>query len=848
MKKWDHIYDINPCGIIPDLQNIEIVPYGVKKFVLILPGIFSEAFSAGPNTAFRFAAEISKLGYNILSISLQYPACTSEVLRNHLVSSLGIDYDVAKRFQVSDMTKKIILCHGDLVCATASWTLPSAIKIARKTGTQYPIYFIQDCEPCFWGWGPEHACLMEGYAENFLPVINTRSLAEMLFNIGTGSFSDNKFRERALIFHPAVDRSFFYREPRHSGKRILFVYTRFGEMEQRNMYQLALEAISRAVDKGLLPAERWEIHCYGAHGHAPVAFSSGIEAIMLPPLDMAAYAREIRQANLVLYLVLSPHTGYMPLEAASCGVPVVTNTYLNKNANYLRKISPLIIPACPTLDGVADALVTALLSLNKKRIARRSILPAIPATWSKSFAPIMPKVQEWLQRPYAVFEKEEMEMTKNDDIIGRWSPVRRFLAPMIARTPSMFWPASKAKALVAEGKIEEAKLVLKAHPQHGRARNLLERLEEKERAEEIAEERFMASSTHSLPPRVKGGASIYYVEILSECNLRCPLCAFGSKNTFERKHGKMELDYFIKILDKIKMENPHAMVNPYHHCEPLLHPQLPEMIREIRKRGFTCAVSSNFNNISRLEEVIDADLNSLEISVSGFYQGTYAKSHVGGDIEKVKENMRELRRIIDKLQSQVHINVIYHMYKDNIDDDFDAMKSFTESLNFSFFSCWSRSINLELSLKYLIYNNYSKCTGFKENWIDKNIQMSEEYIKSMDRIIYLPQDYINEYKDKILNNCPSNERFIHIKWNGNINLCGWAFDDRLVGPEYISTPTDRLYEIRRNHSVCKECLKNNFALYCNYFGMEEIDKRAIARLEPKYLGKCGLVTNQVECI
>lgn len=242
--------------------------------------------------------------------------------------------------------------------------------------------------------------LMETYAEDFLPIINTPSLADMLFNVGAGSFADEEFKKRALIFQPAVDRSFFYPDPQHSGKRILFVYTRFGEMEQRNMYQLALEAVSRAVDKGLLPAETWEIHCYGAQGHEPVVFSSGIKTVMLPSLDMATYAREIRQASLVLYLVLSPHTGYMPLEAAACGVPVITNTYLNKTADYLRQISPLIHPARPTLDDVAEALATELLSLaHGKNERKRADFPAIPSNWSESFAPIMPKVQEWLQRP-----------------------------------------------------------------------------------------------------------------------------------------------------------------------------------------------------------------------------------------------------------------------------------------------------------------------------------------------------------------------------------------------------------------------------------------------------------------
>lgn len=430
-------------------------------------------------------------------------------------------------------------------------------------------------------------------------------------------------------------------------------------------------------------------------------------------------------------------------------------------------------------------------------------------------------------------------MKEQKDIISRWSPVRRFFAPLIARIPSMFWPATKAKALIAEGKTDEALQVLTAYPKNSRAMALLSILRERENAQKFEEEQFLASSTSPLPPRIKGGASTYYVEVLSECNLRCPLCAFGSRDTFERKPGKMELEYFIKILDKIKTENPHAVVSPYHHCEPLLHPQLPEMIKEIKKRGFICAVSSNFNNIARLEDVITSGLDSLEISVSGFYQETYAKSHVGGDIEKVKKNMEILKSIIDSKKSHIHIMIIYHMYKDNLDEDFDNMKSFTESLGFEFFPCWSRSINLELSLKYLRDNNYSKYISKDRNWLDENIHLTEAYRNAMERIVYLPQDYINESLNGKIKSCPINGRLINIKWNGRINLCSWAFDDRLVCGEYISVPTETLYEERKKNNICKECIKNNFDLYCSYFGMSDIDRRALERLDKKYHGSRG---------
>ncbi len=201
-----------------------------------------------------------------------------------------------------------------------------------------------------------------------------------------------------------------------------------------------------------------------------------------------------------------------------------------------------------------------------------------------------------------------------------------------------------------------------------------------------------------------GKASLYYVEILSDCDLKCALCPFGHRDIFQRKHGKMSLEHFQKILDKIQKESPSAMVCPYHQCEPSLHPDFLKMIKEIKNRGFTCAVSSNFNNIKDIDGLVKSGVDSIEISVSGFYQEAYGKSHIGGNIEKVKENMKKLREIMNKLPASLaspRVQVIYHMYKDNLKEDYDQMKAFTESLGFVFAPCWSRAISMELSLKYL---------------------------------------------------------------------------------------------------------------------------------------------------
>lgn len=67
------------------------------------------------------------------------------------------------------------------------------------------------------------------------------------------------------------------------------------------------------------------------------------------------------------------------------------------------------------------------------------------------------------------------------EIISGWNPVKRLLSPVIAELPPLFWPRTKAKALIAEGKIERAKYLLACYPKSHRASIMMEALGERER-------------------------------------------------------------------------------------------------------------------------------------------------------------------------------------------------------------------------------------------------------------------------------------------------------------------------------------------------------------------------------
>lgn len=397
--KWIHRTGPFPYVLIPSPDDFYIQPGSEKRLIILFPGLSESSFSGGPNTILRFAGEAAKRGVHVICVSLQTPAVTPEAFQAHLQKNLNIPAEAASRMEAWAFKEKFRLNRGDRIMATASWTFPLAKVLAKKCGLAEPAYFIQDLEPLFQGLSLNHAHLMQTYYERHLPIINTPSLGQALFDLGAHSFATQEFKNKALFFQPGVDRKLFYPQERPEGKKTLFLYTRLGDQESRNMAELALEAVNRMAWEGRLDPEEWEVHCYGAPEAAPFKLANGMLTKMLPSLSLPEYAREIRSASLGMTFVLSPHPGYMAFELAASGVPVITNTYLNKTAAYFKGISPLIYPAEPSFDAVTTKLRNMLL---EKKYRGSGELPAqsainLPENWSDSFAPIMPAFMRWYE-------------------------------------------------------------------------------------------------------------------------------------------------------------------------------------------------------------------------------------------------------------------------------------------------------------------------------------------------------------------------------------------------------------------------------------------------------------------
>lgn len=235
------------------------------------------------------------------------------------------------------------------------------------------------------------------------------------------------------------------------------------------------------------------------------------------------------------------------------------------------------------------------------------------------------------------------------------------------------------------------------------------------------------------------------------------------------------------ILDKARAECAISGVGLFNWNEPVLHPEIAELVRVVESRGIPCHLSSNLNKIKNMEDLMEANPSGFRISMSGFRQEVYEKTHRGGKVETVKENMIALARAKEKTGATTDIHVLFHRYKTNLGDEPD-LREFTESLGFGFKPVWAFFMPLEKVLAHVDPSFTDvKCTS-----------EDEALIASLALPLREALEIAKAKKDKA---CSLRDHQMTIDVSGNVQLCCAVFDlaKYSLGP-FLDTPFQELQQ------------------------------------------------------
>ncbi|MBX3454266.1 radical SAM protein [Ferrovibrio sp.] len=289
---------------------------------------------------------------------------------------------------------------------------------------------------------------------------------------------------------------------------------------------------------------------------------------------------------------------------------------------------------------------------------------------------------------------------------------------------------------------------------------------------------------------------VFYIDVFSHCNLRCPSCPVGNwtKGEALSEGGLMSPDLLRRLLEKAVSEATVKSVGLYNWTEPLLHPNIAELLTLVKSFGLFTSISTNLNKLEREDALLASGVDWIRISVSGFTQEIYERGHRHGNIERVKDNMRRLAAARDRQNAKTDIEVFYHRYLDNEADE-AAMKAFAESLGFRFVKAWAYFMPVEKMLTYLHPDKpFTKLTAEDQALIDR-LALEPKQAAAISREHHL--------KDCDLYN------YLTIDTTGEVYLCCAvsARESNRIG-NYLDVPLAEIQARQRKHDLCGPCMED----------------------------------------
>jgi hypothetical protein len=362
---------------------------------LLVPTIDLEHFFGGYIAKFNLAHRLIQAGLRVRVVTVDPVGRLPRSWRQTIEAYSGLD-GVFDRLEVTFGREQAPLevNPADGFIATTWWTAHIARDALRslgesgRAGDARFLYLIQEYEPFTFPMGTYAALAQESYAAPHFGLFSSELLREYFRRHGIGVFApgldgdalSSSFQNAITDVPPPTVAALAGRPSR----RLLF-YARPEPHAARNLFELGVLALGRALARGAIPGD-WELNGIGSLApQTVVPVGEGAALRLLPRMSQADYAQALRDHDVGLALMYTPHPSLVPIEMASAGMLTVTNTFENKTSDALRAISGNLVAAPPVIEAIADALGEAVAGADDAERRVRGSAVAWSRDWQASF-------------------------------------------------------------------------------------------------------------------------------------------------------------------------------------------------------------------------------------------------------------------------------------------------------------------------------------------------------------------------------------------------------------------------------------------------------------------------------
>lgn len=181
-------------------------------------------------------------------------------------------------------------------------------------------------------------------------------------------------------------------------------------------------------------------------------------------------------------------------------------------------------------------------------------------------------------------------------------------------------------------------------------------------------------------------------ELSNHCNESCVFCRSENGEIYDQNprnpdqiipKGTMKFEVVESVLRQTK--DTLLMAVPYVNGEPFIYQRLDEVLRVAKECSVATTIASNGVLLGQenIDKILDYDLDFLKVHVSGFTTDVHRIQHRVGDVEKIKQNLRLLSKLIRGRKARLLVLIDYILYKHNA-HQVDQFKAFAHDLGFLF--------------------------------------------------------------------------------------------------------------------------------------------------------------------
>jgi GT2 family glycosyltransferase len=345
-----------------DLATRDDAPERVN---LLIPTIDLEHFFGGYIAKLNLARRLAERGLHVRIVTVDPVGPLPPSWRRTVEAYSGLD-GLLDRVEVvfGRESPGVEVSRTDRFVATTWWTAHLARQALSGRDDERFLYLIQEYEPFTFPMGSLAALAGESYTFPHHALFSTALLRDWFRARGLGVYAggaaagdaaSEAFQNAITDVQPPAAAELARR-----GTRRLLFYARPEEHAARNMFELGALALSRALEAGVLRGG-WELYGIGTVGaRRTMQLGGGTALQLVPRRDQAGYAELLREHDVGLALMYTPHPSLAPIEMAAAGMLTVTNTFETKSADALAAISPNLIAVEPGLESIVAGLREAV--------------------------------------------------------------------------------------------------------------------------------------------------------------------------------------------------------------------------------------------------------------------------------------------------------------------------------------------------------------------------------------------------------------------------------------------------------------------------------------------------------